>query len=83
MPSRPPMPAAQLIGEQPTLARAHAAGAVQSGTSVRRGRECPACLERYPMDFRVCPRDATELRDAADDESRRLKTITTSHRPAR
>jgi serine/threonine protein kinase len=64
MASRPPTPAARELGDQPTLARM---GGAQSGT-IRRGRECPACLERYPMDFRVCPRDATELRDASDEE---------------
>ena len=29
---------------------------------------CPACGARYPADFRVCPRDATPLTDAPDDE---------------
>jgi serine/threonine-protein kinase len=71
MATRTPAPAAKLLGDQPTVARLHAAsaaGGVQSGTAVRRGRECPACLERYPMDFRVCPRDATELRDVSEDD---------------
>jgi len=31
-------------------------------------RVCPACGARYPADFRVCPRDATPLQDAPDDE---------------
>jgi len=31
-------------------------------------RVCPACGARYPADFRVCPRDATPLADAPDDE---------------
>jgi serine/threonine protein kinase len=31
-------------------------------------RVCPACGGRYPADFRVCPRDATPLEDAPDDE---------------
>jgi len=31
-------------------------------------RACPACGARYPADFRVCPRDATPLTDAPDDE---------------
>ncbi|MET0390505.1 MAG: serine/threonine-protein kinase [Polyangiales bacterium] len=36
----------------------------------RSRKECPKCGERYPADFRVCPRDATELREAnrADDD---------------
>ena len=29
---------------------------------------CPVCGARYPADFRVCPRDATPLQDAPDDE---------------
>ncbi|HVU04930.1 MAG TPA: serine/threonine-protein kinase [Polyangiaceae bacterium] len=41
---------------------------IQSGMSVRMTRVCPACLERYPADFRVCPRDATELRDAEEGD---------------
>lgn len=31
-------------------------------------RVCPSCGARYPADFRVCPRDATPLTDAPDDE---------------
>ena len=31
-------------------------------------RVCPTCGARYPADFRVCPRDATPLTDAPDDE---------------
>jgi serine/threonine protein kinase len=31
-------------------------------------RVCPTCGARYPADFRVCPRDATPLADAPDDE---------------
>jgi serine/threonine-protein kinase len=31
-------------------------------------RICPGCGARYPADFRVCPRDATPLEDAPDDE---------------
>src|SRR5450432_3921210 len=31
-------------------------------------RVCPTCGARYPADFRVCPRDATPLEDAPDDE---------------
>jgi serine/threonine-protein kinase len=32
-------------------------------------KQCPTCRERYPADFRVCPRDATELEEASDAES--------------
>jgi serine/threonine protein kinase len=31
-------------------------------------RTCPTCGERYPQDFRVCPRDATELKDDKPSE---------------
>jgi serine/threonine protein kinase len=43
-------------------------GTIQSGTATRLGKVCPACLERYPSDFRVCPRDATSLEDADEGE---------------
>lgn len=29
---------------------------------------CPACLTRYPADFRVCPRDARELEEILEPE---------------
>jgi serine/threonine-protein kinase len=32
------------------------------------GKVCPTCHGRYPLDFKVCPRDATELQDASDDQ---------------
>jgi serine/threonine protein kinase len=31
-------------------------------------RHCPTCGARYPADFMVCPRDATRLEDAPEDE---------------
>ncbi|HVW30715.1 MAG TPA: serine/threonine-protein kinase [Polyangiaceae bacterium] len=39
-----------------------------SGAGVRLGKICPSCLERYPNDFRVCPRDATELSEVEEQE---------------
>ncbi|HEY2732705.1 MAG TPA: protein kinase, partial [Polyangiales bacterium] len=33
-----------------------------------RAKSCSVCHERYPSDFRVCPRDATRLDDAREDE---------------
>jgi len=30
---------------------------------------CPTCLERYPLDFRVCPRDASELQEIVEEEA--------------
>jgi serine/threonine-protein kinase len=60
------------LGAQPTALSQQPwstpTGAIQSGTALRLGKICPACFERYPMDFRVCPRDATELGDVAEDE---------------
>jgi serine/threonine protein kinase len=40
----------------------------QSSLAAVNPRVCPACGARYPADFRVCPRDATPLEDAPDDE---------------
>jgi serine/threonine protein kinase len=36
---------------------------------------CPQCAERYPADFRVCPRDATELEAAPDEEDPLLGSV--------
>ncbi|HEX4353869.1 MAG TPA: serine/threonine-protein kinase, partial [Polyangiales bacterium] len=33
-----------------------------------RAKACSVCHERYPADFRVCPRDATRLVDAPDED---------------
>ncbi len=38
-------------------------------------KRCPACAGRYPADFRVCPRDATPLEDAAADEDPLVGTV--------
>jgi serine/threonine-protein kinase len=40
----------------------------QSSLAAVNPRVCPTCGARYPADFRVCPRDATPLADAPDDE---------------
>jgi serine/threonine protein kinase len=50
-----------------------AAGAPADRPSVPPGKKflpkaCPACHARYPADFKVCPRDATPLTDAPNDE---------------
>jgi serine/threonine-protein kinase len=34
-----------------------------------RAKSCSVCHERYPADFRVCPRDATRLDDAPEQDS--------------
>src|ERR1700710_1605426 len=44
------------------------ARAPQSSLAAVNPRVCPTCGARYPADFRVCPRDATPLTDAPDDE---------------
>jgi serine/threonine-protein kinase len=31
-------------------------------------KQCPACLARFPVSFKVCPHDASELEDAPDLE---------------
>ncbi|MBK7580327.1 MAG: serine/threonine protein kinase [Myxococcales bacterium] len=42
--------------------------AAATGNGSALPRICPACSGRYPADFRVCPRDATPLADAPEDE---------------
>jgi serine/threonine-protein kinase len=32
-------------------------------------KRCPSCGERYPADFRVCPRDASPLQEVLNDDS--------------
>jgi serine/threonine-protein kinase len=41
-----------------------------SSSGVRLGKICPSCLERYPSDFRVCPRDATGLSEVEEPEEK-------------
>ncbi len=56
------------IGAQATALSGRGFATPQSGATVRLAKVCPACFERYPGDFRVCPRDATELTDVSADE---------------
>ncbi len=60
------------LAEQPTALSGKGWNATPepSGQAPRLGKVCPACLEHYPVDFRVCPRDATELQDAPEEEER-------------
>jgi len=46
---------------------AHAASAPAPRALARKA--CAKCGERYPIDFRVCPRDATELQNAVETET--------------
>jgi len=74
MSTRTPGPVAAIgagLGEHPTALSGKPwapTTPVQSGAAVRLGKVCPACLERYPSDFRVCPRDATELSEVEGEE---------------
>jgi serine/threonine-protein kinase len=75
MSTRSPAPAVPRdpgkLGEQATTLGGRgwsASVSEQTGSVPRLSKVCPACLEHYPLDFRVCPRDATELQDAAVDE---------------
>ena len=74
MAARTPSPRAKAesLGDQPTTLGgrgwATSSSTLQSGAGVRLGKICPSCLERYPGDFRVCPRDATELSDVEEEE---------------
>src|SRR4051812_29670241 len=38
-------------------------------------KQCPSCSQRYPNDFRVCPRDATVLESAPEDEDPLIGTV--------
>jgi serine/threonine-protein kinase len=42
-------------------------GSMPSASAIL-SRRCPKCSGRYPADFKVCPRDATPLEDAPEDE---------------
>ncbi len=37
-----------------------------------RPKQCPKCLARFPVNFKVCPHDASELEDAPDADDDRL-----------
>ena len=51
-------------------------GVVRDSTGfVSAFKRCPACCQRYPTDFRVCPRDATELEEAPEDDDPLLGSV--------
>src|ERR1700755_1951008 len=54
----------------PSGERRSAAAGIVSGF-----KQCPTCSQRYPSDFRVCPRDATTLESAPEDEDPLLGTV--------
>ena len=49
-----------------------------TGDDKRMQRVCPTCGVRYPSEFKVCPRDATELNDLADKDRDELVGSTLS-----
>jgi hypothetical protein len=59
-------------GASPAQSRPNGDAAVGGGSALQvghaRAKLCPHCAERYPADFRVCPRDATELQDAPEQD---------------
>ena len=59
-----PPPGANLRRSSPD-----AVGRVSATPPALARKQCPTCGERYPSDFRVCPRDASELHDASDADS--------------
>ena len=67
------VPASQSLGAGSMQARARADGlradSVTHSTPGLLGmrKHCPVCGERYPADFRVCPRDATALATVLGD----------------
>jgi len=60
-----------------TTSDAPASGAwsVSSSNPVDRSRLCPKCLNRYPADFNVCPKDATPLEVAPEESDPLLGAI--------
>src|SRR5437773_10833448 len=59
------------IGSQPTAfsGRGWSASVADASGAPRVSKMCPTCLERFPLDFRVCPRDATELQEIVQEET--------------
>src|ERR1700753_3776509 len=72
MASRTPSRADSGLGHEPTTLGGRGWGtptsSVHGSAALRLAKICPSCLERYPSDFRVCPRDATELGDVEREE---------------
>ena len=49
-----------------------------SGDDKRMQRVCPICGVRYPAEFKVCPRDASELGEVSDKDRDELIGTTLS-----
>lgn len=69
-PERPPLPSMSSISTgSPVSSRlSHAVTAFDSLSDVDQPKFCPTCQVRYPADFKVCPRDATELAESTPRE---------------
>jgi serine/threonine-protein kinase len=52
-----------------------ASGERSASSFVSAYKRCPSCSQRYPNDFRVCPRDATVLESAPEDEDPLLGSV--------
>ena len=71
MPDPRPLSPASLVFADPAISGLEASPSIrasQNSLAAVNPRVCPTCGARYPADFRVCPRDATPLTDAPDDE---------------
>jgi serine/threonine protein kinase len=56
-------------GAGTALARRVVVAPENARTQTPHAKCCPVCNERYPSDFRVCPRDATRLDDAPEQDN--------------
>lgn len=73
-PERSPLPSISSISTSGAVSNrlSHAVTAFDSMGDAEQPKFCPTCQVRYPADFKVCPRDATELAESmpreGDDE---------------
>lgn len=70
MSSRTPAGSAPKLDDFPAGSTARTALRTPSAItgSALLSKVCPTCSDRFPSDFRVCPRDATELSDIEDGD---------------
>jgi serine/threonine-protein kinase len=73
-PDRPPLPSLSSISSTGVTSGAlsnrlsHAVTAFDTMEELDKPKLCPTCQVRYPADFKVCPRDATELAESTPRE---------------
>jgi len=60
------MPTPEPVAARPTSRRV--TGPIGLSVPIGPAKRCPKCGERFPMDYRVCPRDVVELEVEAGDE---------------